>query len=1540
MTASLMRRLVMCALLVLLGATSCASERAPINRVQANALKKSFFVGENLSDPTDNPEFYYRPTIVDVDYGAGGDELFTASGAQTIARVSFEVTEDLLLARLTYERIADSTGNGTPNSPDQNSGQIVAAFKIESHFDIKRSYNTTTGEELNVIEENTTDSPWYAREYMRVDWSQNLITNAYQLDTLAAMTAFDDAFKYEPVAYSATDPSDPDAPAFDPSGYFDITNKVFVTPQTVDTPFGPLPACFLTPDFFGGSGPVGNCNPTEIKVRLSFKRVVNTDYEPVHWDGQRMNIFGMFTTGTVNPDRLGYDRNYGVVDDKWYRFTSRHNIWAQSHARDAGGQLIPCYTDKTTPVGALPSRDVDPLDGTDDECVAAGEGSRCDQFTHACTLPYRQRTVKTSPFYYGPESDPTLFDASAQALSQWDGALRQTAQAASYTECIRASHTAVSDEAIATCKKQYDPSFDAAQAAIPHVFVLCHNPVVRHTPVVAGDDDDACGPAGLLARVGDLRYHMINLIQKPQSNSPWGIMVDAVDPITGEVVSASVNIWNAVTDIASQNAVDTMRWYLGELSNTDISQGNYLNDLVGAHVRLPQASNAGPPVLDDESIKLRLASLDSRLNDGKQQLALPAPGIGAQALADWAESATRKKYGDRVIGSGNAGNDSRLIAARGSAVESQLVTAPYVHLAGLDPKVSPTAVGTALASPLRGNFAQFLIDFEQQRQNRLAGVGSCMESAPEPNDMADWAAIMAKKFPLADEDSKAPGVQASAANIATRNEKWRDYIRRHLTVGVLEHELGHSMGLRHQFTSSFDALNFRPQYWQLRTLNGTQATPCTSATADGSTCVGPRWYDPITQAERDGLIWRWQQTSVMDYAGDLTQDTLGIGAYDRAAMRLEYADVADVWNDPAATCQASSGNGGILGGGGATASCSARGATLHSLLDGFGGLTGPFYNDNKNVFHYSQLNARLNLLGTCKDVSGAPPAGWDADKDGVYSPEFDGELVNGTTTPGKYQVCSGIPTDFVPYRELQPDSGGFVQEPAVGDGVQRKFDVLHRVRRPYMFGTDNYADIGNLPVLRHDNGADAYEVSHYLMNEYEDRYVFDDYRRQRTTFSLKNAFMRGVSRYNDKLKETTKGFALYNELFQGTGTFEQLAESDGALKASALASTMVFDHFARILTRPNSGAHFSDTALSPFGDLILRSTDQLPSVATSAVSLMIPDGSTGIGTDVAWGGRLLNNSYDTTKGYYTIDYNNNVGSYYDKTLSISMLTDSEDRFVSESRDDFVDGRYRNTSFATLFPEGMRRLLANSLTEDDDIKGWRVASTKGKPNVDANGALKQPMGFTSWWPKDSPQVCWPTQGRLQCQEFPLGSPLPGQNVPKESIAVDPEEGFEIDKFTTFFSMLYLADSWKLNWVDMMRVWQVGADTAPGFPATETIAWRDPLSGQLFIAHTYGTEVIGGKTVQRGIAARVLEWMNILTAKAYVVTATDPVTGELTVQRYADNTACPPGVDYCVGQPVQADSAFAIRATNYKSVIDFMHQIASQLGFYGLQWRGVY
>jgi hypothetical protein len=89
------------------GALGCAEERAPINRVQANALAKSFFVGDNITDDADNPEFWTQGTVVDVGYGAAQDGLFTSTYAQPVGRLRWQITEDLLIGRLTYERVQD-----------------------------------------------------------------------------------------------------------------------------------------------------------------------------------------------------------------------------------------------------------------------------------------------------------------------------------------------------------------------------------------------------------------------------------------------------------------------------------------------------------------------------------------------------------------------------------------------------------------------------------------------------------------------------------------------------------------------------------------------------------------------------------------------------------------------------------------------------------------------------------------------------------------------------------------------------------------------------------------------------------------------------------------------------------------------------------------------------------------------------------------------------------------------------------------------------------------------------------------------------------------------------------------------------------------------------------------------------------------------------------------------------------------------------------------------------------------------------------------
>ncbi|MFO0659739.1 MAG: hypothetical protein U0165_07905 [Polyangiaceae bacterium] len=378
-------------------AAGCAEERSPINRVQPNALQKSFFVGSDLQDISDDPEFFKRDTVIDVGYGAAQDGLFTSTYAQPVSRIRWEITEGTLNARLSYERIEDSDnkGNQTDINIDggkttykykpSNDGQIVASYAIQTHFDIRRSYNPSTGEELNVVEENASDRPWYEREYFRVDWSRNLVTDAYDFDTLSMMGIFG-GIQYEPLSYTVLDPSHPDAPHFE-DGYFDVTNKVFATPQQLDLSslgwgIDKFPACMLPGEFAGGTQPYGNCNLGRgyCARRSSASRTTTTSQSTTMGNAASSAAAGIFTT-----ERSGYDRGHGMVD-KAHRFASRYNLWDRSHywqelVEDDGDGARRRHRPSRRRATRMRIRTATHVTMARRTSEAAGAGSRCDVFS-------------------------------------------------------------------------------------------------------------------------------------------------------------------------------------------------------------------------------------------------------------------------------------------------------------------------------------------------------------------------------------------------------------------------------------------------------------------------------------------------------------------------------------------------------------------------------------------------------------------------------------------------------------------------------------------------------------------------------------------------------------------------------------------------------------------------------------------------------------------------------------------------------------------------------------------------------------------------------------------------------------------------------------------------------------------------------------------------------------------------------------------------------------------------------------------------------
>jgi hypothetical protein len=1554
------------------GAVGCADERDPINRVQANAIPKRFFVGDKLNDSSDDPEFYARSMIIDVPYGESSAALYT-NGINSTARIKWAIEENNLVGRVSYERVAGTDGKGTtpdanpqrdPTKPlAQNDGVVVYNFHIISQFDIRRSYNASTGEEQNVIEENATDRPWYDRDYIRVDFSKNLVDTAYDFDTLSLLGALN-GIKYTPMEFDVRNPDDVNAPVYDiQNGYLDVTNKLFAEPQVIDLGGWQVPGCLLSNLVRGGSAPVGNCNPNEITVRHAFKRVVDTDYEPIDWDGQRFETYGAFTT-----DRDGYARDYGLADADWKRFISRYNIWERSH--------VYANPDKMEDAAKCMS---------DGDCTSASgiNGvSHCDMYAQKCTLPYQSRKEKPIVWHYSDGSAPAYFEATREAAEEWDVAMRVAVQAAKYAECMNYGNLAAqgvpcaaqypaaidgnyADEedalflvkeveacrrsAVAAGKKDpegecaatadaiadqrgYAPSVRAL-AKLPEMVLLCHSPVDKLDPA-------ACGKPGTVARLGDLRYHLITAVEPPQAGSPWGIMSDSNDPLTGEHVAASVNVWTSINDTWAQNLVDIFRYIGGELKTSDITDGTYVDKWVDA-ARLSNGF-AIAPLMDKDEVDKRVAAVAGvsvdrlRAVSAKRQARNPMKGTVSAAQRTPLENAlignlarvAQTKASYDAPSTWAPIYEARMNQLRGTPGEAALVT-PAMQQLGQSALGTSTGTGTGTgtgttlfraSSVLQGLNPAQVRAYEQRFQNAVAARGSCIMDAEAlaPLGYAALADVLQAKFGRFDPKQDAITQQQRAA-------KMQQWLARRAHYSVISHEMGHSFGMRHNFVSSSDSWNYRPQYWALRTNGKSVTNECPddgSAAANGAGCIGPRWLDKVTANEQANLIGMWGQSSTMDYAGEPTQDMLGLGAYDFGAVRMFYGDAATVYKDARFKKSANVGK------------------MAQDHQNDFGGLLGFRYGSFSDPIHYSLLDKNVGLIESCKAVqpNDFRPADWDEAKDGTWNPLVDGHIV--TNESGKSIRCTQPKVDYVPWSTLASTAD-----------KTHSYDKLDRVRVPHSFASDNWVDLGNVAVFRHDNGADLYETMHFWQAQQEMNHIFTSYRRGRKDFNLWGAFQRTLTRYHQKMMDAAKSIGLYVNLARDTVVnYNDAGDDPDAFSAdvlkqvaveSTIASSIAFDQFAHVFARPQPGQHGKlGNEDAGNGATIARSWDSVGFADTGTVPLLsIANGVTGGFGTISLGGRPIENALDQTKGRdYSTDYTLNVGSYYEKAYAAYLFTESADNFISSSRDDYVDPRFRSVSLSDVFPDGFRRWLANNLTNDEQIKGSYAlgkngGTTIGPPALDDSGYAV--LGTTQWWPKEGIETCVPKDDRLFCQDpFAAATPAPAGGT-----VVDSQVGFEQQKFAIIFSLVYLPENARTNWLDQIRIYDVSKDGDPGFD--NRIEFHDP-DGKVYVAQTFGTEVLYGKTVQKGIGARVIEYANSLLAKAVT---TEPVKiGDREVGLKPKLTDAG-DVEYKNGDTVVAScaaSAYCQKMKDYTEIPKIMYEVELQLGVnrFGGWLRGVY
>jgi len=642
----------------------------------------------------------------------------------------------------------------------------------------------------------------------------------------------------------------------------------------------------------------------------------------------------------------------------------------------------------------------------------------------------------------------------------------------------------------------------------------------------------------------------------------------------------------------------------------------------------------------------------------------------------------------------------------------------------------------------------------------------------------------------------------------------------------------------------------------------------------------------VTDEESDNLIWMWMHSSVMDYAGEHTQDTLGLGIFDFAAARMFYGDVVAVLPDTDFKAG------------------TPKGKFMSSLTDNFGGILGYRYDLGSNTIHYSALQKTIGLIQDCQTVPDPTvfkPATWNEDTQGKWSPLLDGLIVQ---VDGQYSKCKQQKVDYVMWDQLHKptasDLGGSPDQGGVYYDGGPSVDKTGRVRVPYGFATDRWADIGNVSVYRHDNGADAYEIFNFMATSQEVNHIFDNYRRGRTRFSVRSAANRTLTRFNMKMRDGAKGLGLQKNFLEDIAL--QVGNDADDLwafavstwyQSNAVASSQVFDHFTRMMARPEAGDHVYVSGDEVNGHRILRSVED--NYATNPTfGVTIPTGATGRFGDISLGGKLVENKLASDQGEYDTDFTMDCGQYYEKLSTAMLMTESVDNFISASRSDFVDPRYRAVSIADLFPEGYRRWLANNLTGDEFLKGARVASDdQGMPLTDADGYPDGPIGYITWW-TDPPQVCYPSNGTNVCTVYAATGNPTDTAVPAHAALLDPQVGWEQQKFLIAWTMLYLPENEKMHWLDMLRLWELGVDADPDL-GNNRIEFHNP-TGKVYVAKTFGKEDILGETVQRGIAARVLGYANQLLQQAYETTGGPDLDGDGQPDWYV------PTYDPNTGQPI--------------------------------------
>lgn len=1400
----------------------CAQDLEDIDRVQPNYTLKSELKGE----------FYFRSTVIQAPYTSYG--YFVGDQNYQLYRGVFEIQEKNLYFYRTYEVMIggdtlgasadihtplyetdedgnielDAAGNPVPVTYTRRigdelvtvqrfvyRGSPVVIFPIASHFDIKRQYNPATGEETNVISEDSADRTWDQNAYMRVLWGQagngtaesaiNPLVDTTGLPLSMPGEFIDETFDADRVPVKVYN----DENTLD---YFDYETRVVrAAPEAYAEGIGMIPACWYYPWYLGQ---VAECNSERITFRHAFMRVKPSDYVAWDYDDSLLKKFGYY-----REERANWDATYGTAYSNVSRRIRRFRIW-ENYAVIKGAS---CTSPTGNAQGDCQAGEV---------CMPLTDGNFCVNEDPNERLDYAQMTPKPIVWYLSQEFPRELVAETMKLGEDWDPPFTDVAK---FHKGLAESDT--------LSHRAWRSGMDIPANQDSKMFIVCENNLAE---AAAGAAMFTCGGApcdinnashveelqgkGLLAgiggfcldmespkRNGDLRYSQIHSVNAPTSVGLYGYGPSSSDPLTGEILSANSYMYTPAMKRGANNAMIAIEILTGIRSFWETTYANQVKERADK-VRLGSATG-GLPSYDLNSAQ----AAASKMLSPKVQARMEAFGF-EKTDRDWAA--------DRMS----------MLARKDPALARMFVT-DDVKLVRRDPTVGGDTGETTEEIVDRlgmhnwghhdGNHGQRMNRwehsheggckfFEEFADNGILGLsreyaqemnmkvceavaaagntvfdfsvfdelnGTCNSAGAESADgiyiceeiLIDdkgtkglfWTnpcTIGKLKVQLADKivemeqtnpftygqdyfppdplytDTRHEVIHASQLAVLNAIEPLRtDMVERlwkRIYLGVAEHEIGHSIGLRHNFEASTDAMNFGESFWTLKgKFNGETFTPF-------DLFSGETFYQAANGMRQ------LQSASVMDYSAKFNDRFEGVGYYDRAAVRFGYGGMVEVFSNAPNT------------------------AKFEPYMDD------PTVDDPTNT-------ATVHENGTT-----------------AIEKMF--KRVHYTKIPELF------PGDVSKLYERK-----FVKFSSITDG--KTADGLVEV--PYRFCSDELA--GRLPTCeRWDSGVDAFEIVRNALSDYEQYWPIWGYWHDSVLFQADLYYNRVVRTFYMTKMQMQWWATKYQQFNKndwwasrfGTPWHEDpLGGLGGSVAIMDTVNTMV-----QSFGRPEAGQHGYRGSRNvfepiPFQDSSLYTNFKLITQTNCEARSVYP-------------------IYDYS-GY--LPKVTRAGAIYERLAAFEMLADPTSNFLAT--DEATDITKYLISFYNLFPTELSNLYASILGNKTDSWGWYMVTRNGQPSRCHRRNIVGPEAM------DMAELRTQLQGEDSAQDVWAFNPEPEYTFPTTR--------FRMPMLAAYYGLGMFLDDYDHSFVDQTRVYLEGHGGAiTPAPGADAKSFTDPLSGKTYTA----------------------------------------------------------------------------------------------------------